>query len=116
MKERWARSGSRTRERTNSANDAHGRAKSPSIRRAWRMPSATLIDRHIGAGIGTGVQGPRANQSVVVLLLDDMRAPAGNPRAHKDGGVQIAGKTHQHVRHRGVEVEIGMQAFFFTHD
>src|SRR5207244_11388823 len=100
----------------NSANDFQGKAKSPSNRRAWRMGSATLIDGHIVTGLGPAIEGSRANQAVMILLLDHMGAPSGDTRAHKHSSIQIAGNAHHHICHSGIEIESGIEDIPLTSD
>src|SRR3989441_7798186 len=58
----------------------------------------------------------RPDEPIVVLLLDDLRAPAGDARADEDRRVEVAGKPYQKVGHGGVEVQVGVEALFLLHD
>src|SRR5437773_427624 len=66
----------------------------------------------IGPSRRTYVKAARTDQPVVVVLLDDVSAPAGNPGAGEDGRVQLR-RDAQQMKHRGrIEVHIAAEVFF----
>src|SRR5438132_7345850 len=58
----------------------------------------------------------RPDEAVVVLLLDDMRAPAGDARADEDRRVEVARDPYQEVGDGGIEIQVGIETLFLLHD
>src|SRR2546430_4479726 len=69
----------------------------------------------IGASRRTDVKAARSYQPVMVVLLDDVGAPASDPGAGEDGRVQLR-RDAQQMKHRGrIEVHIAAEVFFPLH-
>src|SRR2546428_145541 len=100
-----ARCASRTRSSKNSAKERQGKWNGgPPISRACRMRSRSSLEGHIRLRRRADIGRARPNEPIVVLLLDDVRAPAGDARADEDRRVEGAGKPYQEGGHGGVEV------------
>src|SRR5205823_15004446 len=81
-----------------------------------RISSRSLVEGDIGSRRWSGVQGARAYQAVIVLLLDYMRAPARDARADEDPRVEIAANAHQQVGHRRRAVHTLIKSLLPPHD
>src|ERR1700675_2286251 len=79
---------------------------------AARLP---LPDGHVGGGVlGSDVVGTRADEPVVVQLLDDVRRPARDARHGEDGREQVHVDAQRGVGGSRVEVHVGVELLFFV--
>src|SRR5206468_11959047 len=86
--------------------------------RSWggRRRARSSAEGHIRLWWRPDIGRARPDEPIVVLLLDDMRAPAGDARADEDRRVEIAGDPYQEIGHGGVEIQVGVEALFLLHD
>src|SRR5690348_12417825 len=100
-----------------SANELQGNVReSPSIRRACAICSATAVKGDIFPRCRSRVERAGPDQPVVILLFDDVGAPAGDARADEDRRIEFARDAHQEVGHGRIEVEIRIETFHLLHD
>src|SRR5678816_3644339 len=71
------------------------------------LPMLALVPGHELAALGADVVRARANQPVVVVLLDDVRAPAGDAAGGDHRGEEIDGDAERIEQGRRVEVDVG---------
>src|SRR5262245_9673805 len=68
------------------------------------------------AGIGTqlmpGIKRTWPDQTIMILLLGHMRAPAGDARGSEKWRVQLWGKAEHPKDRRGVKIHVGAKMFF----
>src|SRR3989442_4331536 len=80
------------------------------------MPSRSSLEGHIRLRRRPDVGRAGPDEPVVVLLLDHVRAPAGDARADEDRRVEVARDPYQEVGHGGVEIQIWGEALLLLHD
>src|SRR4029453_19279829 len=74
---------------------------------SFRVRLLALVNRLVCAAGVTLVVGPRPDEAVVVVLLDEIRRPAPDPRGGDHGGEQIPRDGYR-VEQRGrVECRVG---------
>src|SRR5260370_15225825 len=65
---------------------------------------------NVGRGVGgAGVVGARADEAVVVVLLDDMSGPARDAADGEDGSEEVDVDAESGVGGGGVEVDVGVE-------
>src|SRR5207247_8232995 len=79
--------------------------------RIGEWSSDTSLEGHIRLRRRADIGRAGPDEPIVVLLLDHVRAPAGDARAHEDRRVEVAWNPYQEVGHGGVEIQIGIEAF-----
>src|SRR5580704_9802158 len=73
----------------------------------------TLRYGDVWGGVGGAyVVGTGADEAVVVVLLDDVSGPAGDPTDSEDGGEEVNVDTERGVGGGGVEVDVGVELLF----
>jgi len=76
------------------------------------LPSA-VGDRRVGCGIGrANVLGARADEAVVVVLLDDVGGPSGDAADGEDGSEEVDVDSESGVGGGGVKVDVGVELLF----
>src|SRR3989449_7214436 len=66
------------------------------------MRSRSSLEGHIRLRRRADIGRARPDEPIVILLLDDVRAPAGDARADEDRRVEAAGGPYQEVGHGGI--------------
>src|SRR5437773_11759950 len=84
--------------------------------RIGERSSDTSLEGHIRLRRRADIGRAGPDEPIVVLLLDHVRAPAGDARAHEDRRVEVAWYPYQEVGHGGVEIQIGEEALLLLHD
>src|SRR5262249_14525353 len=79
----------------------------PALEGARRRALSTLTDFNKRATAGADILGARPDQTVVVVLLDDVRAPAGNAARGDDGREEVDRDAERVEERRRVEVDVG---------
>src|SRR5688572_26660182 len=84
---------------------------------SWRMAdtllmvrSLPLVDRHVGPGLGPGVQSQRPDQDVILELLQHLHGPARHAADGEDWYEQIARNAEQVIDHARIEIDINVHA------
>src|SRR2546425_12114143 len=80
------------------------------------MPSRSSLEGHIRLRRRPDIGRAGPDEPVVVLLLDHVRAPAGDTRADEDRRVEIAGDPYQEVGHGSIEIQVWIETPFLLHD
>src|ERR1700753_2039099 len=77
----------------------------------------TLLDRRVRRRVRrSGVLGARPDEPVVVMLLDDVRATAGDAADSEDRREEIDVDAERRVGGRGVKVDVRVQLFLVLHE
>src|ERR1700730_1600002 len=69
----------------------------------------------IAAQLWPSVKGARTDQSIVIVLLDDVRAPASHARGSKNRRVQFRRETEHGKYRRRVQIDIRTELFLALH-
>src|SRR5690242_11764273 len=80
------------------------------------MLSCTSVNGDIGLWWRPRIQSAWANQPVMVLLFDHMRAPSCDARTDEHRRRELAWNVHQEIGHSGIKIQVGEESFFFLHD
>src|SRR5271168_815129 len=76
----------------------------------WRRSLGAVPQGYVGSGVGgSDVVCARADEAVVVVLLEHMCGPTGDTADGEDRGEEIDVDAERGVGRRGVEVDIGVE-------